>query len=73
MPTNKPRINITFEEAEAVMLSRLAKKEQKSVARLSKELILESLARHEDQFLSTLAESRDNPQAKRVQHKDVWD
>ena len=72
MPTKNPRINITFEESTAGLLSYLAHQEHKSVSGLAKELILEALARREDMFLSTIAENRDCAGSKKVKHEDVW-
>ena len=73
MPTKNPRINITFEEATVTILSELAKSEQRSVASLAKELVLEALDRREDMALSVIAKKRDVPKAKRVKHDDAWD
>lgn len=72
MPTHNPRINITLEEATALLLSQLAKKNHKSVAGMAKELILEALERREDMVFSAIAESRDIKSAKRVKHEDIW-
>ncbi len=72
MPTNNPRINITFDETTAKMIALMAKHEHRSVSGLAKELILEALERREDMFLSTIAEARDTLTAKRVRHTDVW-
>ena len=72
MPTKNPRINITFEEVYAELLSDLAKQEQKSVSSFAKELIIEALERREDVALSDLAEVRDIEKAKKIKHKDAW-
>lgn len=72
MPTTNPRVNITFEESTAGLLSYLAKHEHRSVSSLAKELILEALERREDMALSLLAEKRDKPKAKRIKHEDIW-
>ncbi|MCK4265212.1 hypothetical protein KAW80_02540 [Candidatus Babeliales bacterium] len=72
MPTKNPRVNITFEEATAAMLSSLAKQEQKSLSSLAKELILEALERREDMVLSSIAKTRDSGKGKKIKHKDVW-
>jgi len=72
MPTKNPRINITFEETTAGLLSDLADQENKSVSGLAKELILEALERREDMSLSALAEIRDHATAKKVKHEDAW-
>ena len=72
MPTKKPRVNVTFDISMASVLAKLAKKEQKSVASLAKELILEALDRREDMVLSNLADRRDSKSYKNVKHKDAW-
>ncbi len=72
MPTKNPRINITFEEATAALLTDLAKQEEKSVASLAKELILEALERREDMVLSAIAEVRYAKTTKRISHEKAW-
>jgi len=72
MPTKNPRINITFEEAAAGILSKMAKKQKKSISSLAKELILEALERREDMALSDIANARDTKKAKRVSHDEAW-
>lgn len=72
MPTNNPRINVTFQMVTAVLLAQLAKQESKSVSALTKELILEALEHREDIALSAIAKIRDVENVKRVSHKDAW-
>lgn len=72
MPTKNPRINITVEEFIANLLSQLAEKEHKSIATISKDLILEALERREDMSLSAIAQIRDTKKTKRIKHSDVW-
>jgi len=72
MPTTNPRIHITLDESITTLLSQLAKNEHKSVAGVTKELILEALARREDVALSSIAETRDKPKAKRIKHDNAW-
>lgn len=72
MPTQNPRINVTFEVATAKFLTQLAHHEHKSVSSLAKELILEALERREDMALSTLAEVREAKTIKRITHEDAW-
>ena len=67
-----PRINLTFEEDTASLLSLLAKQEEKTVSNLVKELILEALSRREDMVLSAIAEARDTQHAKKIDHEDAW-
>jgi hypothetical protein len=54
-------------------LLNLAEQENKSVASLARELILEALERREDMVLSALAEIRDTKEARRVNHDDAWE
>lgn len=72
MPTKNPRLNITLEKPLLAVLSNLAEKEHKSVSNLAKELLLEALERHEDEYLSKIADKRDVSKAKRIKHTDVW-
>ncbi len=72
MPTKNPRINITFEESTAGLLSYLADQENKSVSSLAKELIMDALERREDMVLSAIAEDRDNSESRKVKHEDAW-
>lgn len=73
MPTNNPRINITFEKEIAGLLASMAKHEHKSVSGLAKELILDALERREDMTLSRISEERDTIHAKRIDHKNAWE
>lgn len=73
MPTKNPRVNITLEDSSMEYLDKLAKEQNKSVAGLAKELILEALDRYEDQSLSDIAEEREEePTVNRVSHDDAW-
>ena len=72
MPTKKPRINVTFEEATAGLLSRLAHREHKTVSKLVGELTLEALEKREDLYLSKVAEKLDVKGAKLFGHDDAW-
>ncbi|KKQ32818.1 MAG: hypothetical protein US49_C0005G0037 [candidate division TM6 bacterium GW2011_GWF2_37_49] len=76
MPTKKPRLNVTFETSELNTLGLLAKKQNKSISSLAKELILDALERHEDVALSTLANERvdefEKKSQKTVSHDKAW-
>ena len=72
MATKNPRINVTFEEATAGLLSILAHQEHKSVASLVRELALEALEMREDFYLSKVAEKNDINGAKTHSHEDAW-
>lgn len=70
--TKNPRINVTFEESTAVLISTLAHQENKSVASLVRELALEALEMREDFYLSKVAEKLDINDAKTHAHEDAW-
>jgi len=70
--SKNPRINVTFEEATAGLLSDLALKEHKSVARLVRELALEALELREDFYLSKMAARIDIDGAKTYSHDEAW-
>jgi predicted DNA-binding protein len=72
MSTKNPRINVTFEEATAALLARLARSEDKSMASLVRELALEALELREDFYLSKVAEKLDKKGAKTYNHEDAW-
>lgn len=72
MTTNKPRINVTFEEVTAGFLVHLAQQENKSVSSLVRELTMEALDRREDMYLSKLADNLDQPNSKLYTHEESW-
>ncbi len=72
MTTRHLKINVTFTEATADLLSHLAQKEHKPVASLVKELTLEALEQREDFYLSKLAEKLDQDGAKIFSHDEAW-
>ncbi|HBR71040.1 TPA: hypothetical protein DIC20_05465 [Candidatus Dependentiae bacterium] len=72
MPTKNPRVSVTFEEDAVDLLASIAKKENKSVSGLAKELILDALDRREDLALSSIAKIRDKKGLKKVEHEDAW-
>jgi predicted DNA-binding protein len=72
MATKKPRLNVTVEPTEEKFLASLAKKEQKSISSLIRELILESLERREDIALSALADERLQESDQTISHEDAW-
>jgi hypothetical protein len=72
MPAKNPRINVTFEESTAHLLSKLAYQEHKSIASFVRELTLEALEMREDYFLSKIAAEADKQGAKTHSHEDAW-
>lgn len=74
MATKNPRINVTFEEETAGLLTTLATRERKSVAGLVRELTLEALDLREDYYLSKLADRLDAEAegGKTYSHEEAW-
>jgi len=72
MPTNKPRVNVSFEDSTVDILSQIAKSRDQSIASLVRELVLEALDMHEDYHLSKLADERDRKGVKTFTHEEVW-
>lgn len=74
MPTKNPRVNITIDQSTANILSTLALKECKSIAALSKELMLDALELREDMYLSDLAQRREqiDLDKSKLNHHDAW-
>jgi predicted DNA-binding protein len=72
MPAKNPRINVTFENKTASILSDLAKYENKSVASLVRELTVKALELREDFYLSEVAKKIDVGCSKVYNHADAW-
>jgi hypothetical protein len=72
MATKNPRINVVFEEDTVNLLTSLAKQEHKTISHFIQELVFEALSRREDMVLSAIAELRDTPHAKTIDHEDAW-
>jgi hypothetical protein len=74
MPTTNPRLNVTFQPETAALLAQMARREGKSVASLTKELVLDALERREDIALSLLTERREKEQkGKKIHsHEEAW-
>jgi len=74
MTTMHPRLNVTFLPETTALLNQLAKREGKSVAGLTKELVLDALERREDIGLSLMAESREKEARgkKTISHAEAW-
>lgn len=72
MPTNNPRINVTFESKLNDQINAIAIHEHKSASKVIKELVIEALEKREDVYLSSFAESRDTENQETVNHQDAW-
>ena len=72
MPTKNPRLNVVLDKWLFLLLAEIAKREEKSMSILAKELIQEAIDRHEDLLLSTLAAKRESASKKSVGHDKAW-
>lgn len=66
------RKQISIEPNLASVLTKLAKQQHKTVASLTRELLIEALELREDIALSELAEARDTGKQKTISHKNAW-
>ncbi len=72
MATKNPRLNITMEPFEVSLLNDLAKRTDRSVSSLAKELIFEALELREDMALSAIAAERDTDDIETVSEEEAW-
>ena len=76
MPTKHPRINVTLDEENLGLLSRLARKRKKSLSAAAKDLILEAMELQEDLYFSRLADGRleemEKTKATWIPHEEAW-
>ncbi len=72
MHIKNPRINVTFEEATAGLLSSLAEYENKSLSSIVRDLTIEALELREDLYLSKIAQKLDIPNSKTYNHDEAW-
>lgn len=72
MDGRNPRINVTFEESTAGLLSVLAEAENKSLSNIVRDLTLEALELREDLYLSKVAQKLDQDNAKTYSHEEAW-
>jgi predicted DNA-binding protein len=74
MPTQNPRINITFEEETFEIIKLLAKRAHTSIAGITRKLVLDAIEMDEDFALSKLADKRllDDAGKKTISHEEAW-
>ena len=73
MATTNPRINITVPGKTALILSRTAKRNKKSVSRVALELIEWAIEEREDIYFSSIADEKEqtNPNWKKDSDR-IW-
>ncbi len=72
MTTTKKRINITPPENITMTIEHLANRDDMSVSSKATELIKNALEIEEDEVFNMIAESRDNKNAKFIDHDNAW-
>ena len=73
MPTTKKRINITIDDDLYRSLSKLSKKENRTLSSVSLRLIVKAVELEEDLHFSKEADKRLSKNEKRIPHSKVWD
>ena len=72
MDGRNPRINVTFEESTAELLSSLAESEHKSLSSIARDLTLEALEPREDLYLSKITQNLDQDNTKTYSHEEAY-
>jgi predicted DNA-binding protein len=72
MPTKNPRLNVVLDDTLFAVLSGMAKKEDKSMSIVAKELIQAAIEQHEDLLLSEMALKREEKSKKKISHDKAW-
>jgi hypothetical protein len=72
MPTENPRVNITFDKDNLAVLASFAKNREMSLSAAAKDLILKALELEEDEYYSKLAEIREKNTKKWLSHDNAW-
>lgn len=67
-----PRINVTFEEDIAELLADMARKKNKSIASVVRDLTYAALEMHEDYCLAKMAERIEKVGGKLYSHEEAW-
>lgn len=73
MPTKKKRINISVDDELYRSLSKLSKKEHKTLSSISLRLIEKAVELEEDLYFSREADKRLSKNEKRLSHTEAWD
>jgi hypothetical protein len=74
MVAKKTRVTMTVDASVLDVLNYLSKKEQKSISRVTGELVLEALEEREDILVSEIAEDAEyrSGDKETVFHKEAW-
>lgn len=73
MAAKNPRLSIVIEPHVYKLIQKLAKKDETTISKKAKALLMEALELYEDAGLSALAESREKSlKDKAIPHEDAW-
>lgn len=73
MAAKNPRLSIVIEPHVYKLIQKLAKKDETTISKKAKALLMEALELYEDAGLSALAERREQSlKDKAVSHEDAW-
>lgn len=72
MDGRNPRVNVTFDESSAGLISALAEYENKSLSNIVRDLTLEALELREDLYLSKIAQKLEQSNTKTYSHEEAW-
>jgi histone H3/H4 len=73
MAAKNPRLSIVIEPHIYKLIQRLAKKDETTISKKAKALLMEALDLYEDLGLSTMTEKREQSlKRKTISHEDAW-
>ncbi len=76
MPTNSPRVNVTFSENDVDVMQIICKKRKISKSALIRKVMEDWLEEYEDMLLAKRAEEADEKWEKRgrktISHEELW-
>ena len=73
MAAKNPRLSIVIEPHIYKLIQRLAKKDETTISKKAKALLMEALDLYEDLGLSTMADKREQSlKGKTISHEDAW-
>ena len=76
MPTNNPRVNVTFSESDVDVMQMICKKKKISMSALIRKVMEDWLEEYEDMLLAKRAEEADKKWEeggrKTISHEELW-
>lgn len=76
MPTSNPRVNVTFSESDAEIISIICKRKKISMSSLIRRVMEDWLEEYEDMLLAKRADEADEKWEKKgrktISHEELW-